>query len=148
MLNLQRCRAHACIAQQVKEQLRTEVANPDTAGKLLVDERLHRRPSLLDSGIAELDLAVLGVPAWRVPDRGVDVFQRDGEVHNVKIEVVDTPVSELLAADRLDAVTVVEAVPELRDNEELLALYEAFFYGACNALPGFDFVAVVWWRWS
>jgi len=69
-------------------------------------------------------------------------------VHNVKIEVVDTPVSELLAADRLDAVTVVEAVPELRGNEELLALYEAFFYGACNALSGFDFVAVVCWRWS
>ncbi len=65
-------------------------------------------------------------------------------MHDVKIKVIDAPVSELLAADGLDAVTVMEAVPELGDNEELLALYETFFYGARNTLPGFDFVAVVW----
>lgn len=144
VLNLQRCRTHARIAQQIKEELRAEVANPDTTGKVLTDKRLHRRPSFLDSGISELDLAVLGLPAGRVPDRGVDVFQRNGEVHDVKVKVVNAPVSKLLAADELDTVTVVEAVPELRDNEQLLALYETFFYGACNALPGFDFVAVVW----
>lgn len=55
----------------------------------------------------------------------------------------DLPVGELLLADRLDAVSVVERVPELGDNEELLTLDEAVSYGACDALPAFLLVSVV-----
>jgi hypothetical protein len=50
----------------------------------------------------------------------------------------------LFAADGCYAVAVVEAVPELGDDEEVGAFHEAFFYGAGYALPGFDFVAVIW----
>lgn len=65
-------------------------------------------------------------------------------MHNVQVEVVDAPVSELLAANGLDAVAIVEAVPELGDDEELFALDETVFNGAGDALAGFDFVAIVW----
>ena len=46
-------------------------------------------------------LAVEGPAGW-VADRGVDVFQGDGEVDDVEVEVVDAPVGELLAADWLE----------------------------------------------
>jgi hypothetical protein len=64
-------------------------------------------------------------------------------VHDVQIEVVDTPVGELLSGDGLDFVGFVEAVPELGDDEELLALDDALLNGAGYTLAGFDFVAVV-----
>ena len=64
-------------------------------------------------------------------------------MHNVEVEVVDAPVLELLFADGLDAVVVVEGVPELGDEEEVGALDEAVFYGASYALATFLLVAVV-----
>jgi len=65
-------------------------------------------------------------------------------VHDVQVEIVDSPVCKLLSADGLDGMGVVEGVPELGDEEEIGALYEAFFYGAGDALAGFGFIAVVW----
>jgi hypothetical protein len=99
----------------------------------------------VDGGVGELDLAVGGRPAGRVPHRGVEVLQGDGEVHDVQVKVVDAPIGELLAGDGLDLVGFVEAVPELGDDEELLALDEAVLDCAGYTLAGFDFVAVVWW---
>ena len=74
---------------------------------------------------------------------GVDVFEGDGEVHNVEVEVVDAPVLELFLADGLDDGVVMVGVPELGDEEEIGAFYYAFFDGAGDALAGFDFVAIV-----
>jgi hypothetical protein len=64
-------------------------------------------------------------------------------VHDVQIEVVDAPVSKLLAGNGLDLVGLVEAVPELGDNEEILALDETILNGTGNTLTGFNFVTVV-----
>ena len=47
-----------------------------------------------------VDFVVFVGEAGRVADGGVDVFQGDGEVDNVQVEVVDAPVRELLLADR------------------------------------------------
>lgn len=68
-------------------------------------------------------------------------------MHDVQIEVVDAPVGELLAGDGLDLVGFVEAVPELGDDEELLALDDTLLNGAGYTLAGFDFVAVVYDLW-
>lgn len=60
-----------------------------------------------------------------------------------QVEVVDTPVRELLLGDGGDAVAVVEGVPELGDDKEFLALYQAIFYGTGDALTALNLVAVV-----
>ena len=86
--------------------------------------------------------AVVGEP-WGVAGAGVDVFEGDGEVHDVEVEVVDSPVLELFFADRLDDGVGVVGVPEFGDEEEIGAFYETFFDGAGDALAAFDFVAVV-----
>jgi hypothetical protein len=86
------------------------------------------------------------VPTGRVADGGVDPFEGYGEVDEVEVEVVDPPVAELLADDGLDFVGVVEGVPELGDDEELLALDDALLDGAGYALSALDLVAIIWWR--
>lgn len=143
VLNLESGRADARVAQQVHDQLGAEVADTNAAGELLVDQGLHGRPGLLDGGIAELKLGAVAAPAWRVADGGVDVFQGNGEVDDVQVEVVDTPISKLLTADGLDLVALVEGVPELGDDEEVLALHNAFLDGTGNTLASLNLIAVV-----
>ncbi len=48
-------------------------------------------------------------------------------MNDVKVEVVDAPVCQLLLADWLDFVAVVEAVPQFRDEKELFPFDDAFF---------------------
>lgn len=144
MLDLESGRADAGVTEQVHQQLGAEVADTDAAGQLLVDQRLHGVPGLLDGGLAELDLALGVLPAGRVAHTRVDVLESDGEVHNVQIEVVDAQVGQLLAGDGLDLVAVVEAVPQLGDKEEVLARDDALLDGAGDTLADLDFVAVVW----
>lgn len=64
-------------------------------------------------------------------------------MNDIEIEVVDAPVFELLFADRLNTVMVVEGVPELGDEEEIFALDDALFDSTSNTLARLDFVTVV-----
>ena len=96
------------VAEEVHEELAVEVADADGFGQTVGYELLHGRPGLLDGGVTRDDiLAVVGKAGW-VSLRRVHIFERDWEVDDVEIEVVDAPVLELFFADRLDAVVVVE----------------------------------------
>ncbi len=144
MFDLQRRRTDFCVAQKVKNERALEIADPNTLGQALLHQLFHSRPRLLDRGIALNDVfAVVSEAGWVAVGR-IDVFERDGEVHDVQVEVVDAPVLQLLFADGRYAVVVVEGVPEFGNEEEVAALDETVFYGAGDALAGFDFVAVVW----
>jgi hypothetical protein len=83
------------------------------------------------------------VPSWWVCGRGVDVFERNGEVYNEKVEVIDAPVCELLSAYRLYFVAIVEGVPELADDKEIFALDEALFDRSGNTFSCFFLVAII-----
>jgi hypothetical protein len=82
-------------------------------------------------------------PSWWIADFWVNVFQRDWEVDVEKVEVFEAPVCELLAADGLDLLAVVEGVPEFGDDEEIFALYETFLDGTSYSLSTLNFVTVV-----
>ena len=144
VLDLQRLRHRLRVPQQVQHQGAVVVADADAAGQARGGERLHRVPRRLEARGCGRHAALGVVPAGWVAGRRVDVLEGDGEVHDVEVEVVDAPVGELLLADGLDPLGVVEGVPELGDEEEVGALHEAVFDGAGDALAGFDFVAVVW----
>lgn len=144
VLDLQGGRADAGIAEQIHQQLGAEVADADAAGQLLLDQGLHGGPGLLDGGLAELDLALGVLPAGRVAHAGGDILQRDGEVHDVQVEVVDTQIGQLLAGDGLNLLAVVEAVPQLGDEEEVLALDDTLLDGTSDTLADLDLIAVVW----
>ena len=94
------------------------------------------------SGSRDYFFAVVG-EAGGVAGGGVDVFEGDGEVDDVEVEVGDAPVLELFLADGLDDGVVVVGVPEFGDEEEIFSFNYAFFNGAGDALAAFDFVAVV-----
>lgn len=62
---------------------------------------------------------------------------------DIEVEVVDPPVFELLFADGLNAVVVVEGIPEFGYEEKVGAFDNAFLNGASDALARFLFVAVI-----
>ena len=143
VLDLQRLRHDLGVPQHVQHKGAVVVADADAAREPLADQRLHRVPRRFERGRGARHAALFVVPARWIPDRGVDVLERDGEVHDVEVEVVDAPVRELLLADGPDAFRVVEGVPELRDEEEIFSFHEAVFNSAGNSLAGFDFVAII-----
>lgn len=58
-----------------------------------------------------LGACIVDEPAGRVAHFGSNVFDGDGEVDEVEIEVVNAPVRELLAGNGLDLLGIVERVP-------------------------------------
>lgn len=144
VLDLERSRADLGILQSVIHGLRLVVGDADAARQLLLDQLLHGSPGLLEGGLAPPDLLLAVVePSGRVADAGVDVLERSREVDEEEVKVVDLPVGELLAGDGLHLVLVVEGLPQLGDDEELLTLHEAVLDGAGNALTGLLFVAII-----
>jgi hypothetical protein len=98
--------------------------------------------------VDDLAVRVVGEPTRWVSCLGRNILESDGEVDQVQVKVVNAPVLELLLCDRLDLLVIVEGLPELGDDEELFALYEALLDGAGNTLAGFDFIAVICLRLS
>lgn len=143
VFDLEGCGGDLGIAEEIHDELAVEVADANGFGQTLANKAFHSRPGLLNGSITgDNILAVIREARW-VSLRGVDVFEGDGEVDDVEVKVIDAPILELLFADGLDTVMVVERVPELRDKEEVGALDYAFFDGAGDALAGFLFVSVV-----
>lgn len=144
VLDLEGGRLDAGIAEQVIDELGLEVGDTDALGETGVNQLLHGGPGLLGGSLggADLGLAVV-VPAGGVADAGVDVLKGDGEVNQVEVEVVETPVGELLLDDGLNTVAIVESVPQLGDDEEVLTLDEAILDRTGNTLTALLLVAVV-----
>ena len=131
------------VASEVHDGLTVVVGDTNALGQTLLVELLHGLPGSGKRGLGLSDLAVLVVPAWWVADRWVNVLQGDWEVDNVEVKVVDTPVLELLLADWLDALVVVERVPKLGDNEQLLTLDNSLLDGAGDTLTRLLLVTIV-----
>lgn len=132
------------VAEEIHEELAVEIADADGFGHAFAHKLLHGRPCLLDGSVAGNNiLTIVGEAGW-VSLGGIDIFQGDWEVDDVEVEIVNTPVFELLFADGLDAVMVVEGIPEFGYEEEVGAFDNAFFDGAGDTLAGFFLVAVVW----
>lgn len=143
VFDLERLREVFGVALEVQEECPRVVAHAEGFDQAFVVEGFHGVVGFFQGGFGQREFVVFVEEARRVADAGVDVFEGDGEVDDVEVEVVDAPVLELLFADWLHAVFVVEAVPELADDEELFALDEAFIEGLLDALSAFGFVAVV-----
>lgn len=144
VLNLQSRRSDLGVSQQIQNQASLKVGDTNRLRKTLVYQALHRSPSLLNGSIAQLDIIFAIVcPARRIASLGIDVLECNREVDDEEIEIVDAPVCELLFADWLYFVAVVEGVPELADDEEVFAFDEAIFDCSCYAFAGFFLIAVI-----
>lgn len=144
VLNLERSRADPGVEEVVIHRLGLVVGDANAAGKAGIDQLLHGSPGLLEGGLAPSDLALAVVePSGRIADAGVNVLEGSGEVDEEEVKVVNLPVGKLLAGDGLDLVLVVEGLPQLGDDEELLTLHDALLDGAGNTLTTLLFVAIV-----
>lgn len=146
VLDLQSSRLDLGVCEEVEQQSTRVVGDTNALGQTLLLDVLKRPPGVLEPCVAVDNLAVrvVGEPARWVPCLGRDILQRHREVNDIQVEVVNTPVLELLLGDGLDLLVVVECLPKLGHDEEVLALYETLLDGAGDTLTGFDFVAVIW----
>jgi len=116
VLDLESGRADLGVSEQVDDQRTLEVGNTNGLRVSLVDQALHSSPGLLDRSTALLHIVLpINSPSGRVSHGRVDVFESDGEVHDVQVEVVNAPVRQLPLADGLDSLAIVEGVPQLAD---------------------------------
>lgn len=60
------------------------------------------------------------------------------------MNVLKAPPLKLLADDGLDALLLVESVPELGDDGEILALHDTLIDSAFDANAGFLLIAVIY----
>lgn len=145
VLNLQRSRANLGVDEGIVHRLGLVVGDTDASGKLLLYQLLHGTPGLLKGGLAPSNLALAVIePSWRVTDLGVNILEGSGEVDEEEVKVVNLPVGKLLAGDGLDLVLVVESLPQLGDNEELLALHDTLLNGAGDTLTTLLLVTIIW----
>lgn len=138
------------VCEEVEQKSARVVGNTNALGQTLCLDVFESPPCVLEASFAVDDLAVRIVrePTGWVADLGSNILERNGEVDQVQVKVVNTPVLELLLDNGLDLLVVVEGLPKLGDNEELLALYKTLLDGAGNTLARLDFVAVVWMKLS
>ena len=92
MLDLQCRRLDLRVPQQIQYQLCIKVADPDTFAQSLIYQLFHGRPCLLNRGVTRYHILPIVRKSRRVPIFGIDIFQRDREMHNIQIKVIDTPV--------------------------------------------------------
>ena len=144
VLDLQHGGADARVAQVVEQQRALVVADTDRAGEAGVDELLHLGPGGVQRRVDGCHLVVGVFPARGVRLGRVDVLEGDREVDVEQVKVLEAPPGELLLRDRRDALGLVEGVPELGHDEELLTRHEAVLDGARDSLAALLLVAVVW----
>ena len=72
-----------------------------------------------------------------------DVLQRYWEVNEVQIDVTQSPCFVLRFCLSKCVILLVIVVPELRNDEDLFTLHEAFFDGSLDALACFMLVLVI-----
>lgn len=56
-------------------------------------------PGRFEGSFARRDLVVLILESRRVLDGGIDIFEGDGEVDDVEVEVLNAPVLQLLKTE-------------------------------------------------
>lgn len=92
MFDLKSCGRNLCVAKKVHDELAVEVADADGLGHALANKFLHSRPGLLDASVTGDDILAVVSEARGVALRGVHVFERDREVDDKEVEVVDAPI--------------------------------------------------------
>ena len=101
-----------CVAKKIHDQLAIEVADPNTLRQSFLNKAFHGRPGLLNGGVSRDSILTVISKAWWISNGGVNIFKGNGKMDNVQVEVVDLPILELLLADWLDTVMVMEGVPQ------------------------------------
>jgi hypothetical protein len=80
VLDLESLRELLGVAEEVEQESAVVVADAERLDQAGFVESLHGVVGLFERGVAELDLVVLVVEARRVPDRRVDILERNREV--------------------------------------------------------------------
>ena len=122
------------VAEEIHDELAVEVADADGFCETVFLHLFHCLPGFLDGGVTWDDFFAVVGEAGGVAFFGVDVFEGDGEMNDVEVEIVDAPVLELLFAHGFDVFVAMVGVPEFGDEKEIFSLHYTFLDGAGDTL--------------
>lgn len=129
---------------QIHQKGARMVRHANRLGQAGSGNTLHARPRVAHGRLGEFELA----RRWIRPTSGVargrsDIFQRDREVNEVQIEVIEVEVGERLLATLDDALSLVVSAPQLARNENFGTAQSGRLKAAANALANLDLVAII-----
>lgn len=136
------------VLEDFTEHHELDVGNSDVLGETLVLEFFHSSVSLLVSNIFikfKAFLFTFGIvdPFRRVSYFGVNILEVNREVDNVKIEVFESEIRQGSLDSRFNMLGSVESVPQLRYDEKIFTLADAFIKGLLDSLANFLFVSII-----
>jgi len=147
-LNLQDSGLDCRRNHQLSQHARADITDANVLNKSLLHELFHssvglgKGDSLVRGHARVLNIGVVEPSSW-VACLDWDELQVDREVNQIHINVVETQVLQGLLAGQLDMLRLVIVVPQLRENAKVLALNQACFNRACDALSYLFLVSVV-----
>lgn len=133
----------ASVAEDVNQERALEVGNTDVLSKTRLADLLHGFPGLTDGDLGRVDLAVETPPLRRVLGLNGNILEGDGEVDEVEVEVINAPELELVPDELVCALLLVVGVPELRSDENFLALDDSVLDSTSETLTSLLLVSVV-----
>lgn len=133
------------VGEDISDQRGTHVTDADGLNETLVVELLHGSPRLVNwhwiFKHGTVALWMIG-PLWWVMVLEWNVLERNWEMNQVEVDVVEAEVLEGPLASWLDVLLSMLGVPELGGDEEILTLDDTLIDGSLDALTGFLFVAI------
>lgn len=106
------------IGQEIQNELDIKVGDTNVLGLARLGNLFHLAPAILHGRAFKLNLGgTIGlIPAWWISGFQSNVLQRNREMDEIKIDIIETHVLELLFESRAHIVLVVIGVPELGGN--------------------------------
>jgi len=133
--------------EEITEETRIEVTDPNMLRQTRAIQFLHGRPRFVECDPLEFDSRVgaIGIeePTWRVALLNRDVFLRDVEMDEIEIDLIESEVLECFFDRGSDVFFRVVSIPKFGGDPQILSSAQAVVDRLANALTDLDFVAVV-----
>ncbi len=146
-LDLEHRRFDPRIAHQVMHQTGRVVAHADPLHEAFIDQRFHRCPCLMQRHgcFMHTRLGSLRImhPFGRIAFLDRHELQRDGEVDQIEIELLQLQVFERFAACHLDMFGRVKGVPEFRSDPQVITRHQPFADRKRQPFAGLRFIGVI-----
>jgi hypothetical protein len=145
VLNLQNRGSDASNSEEVTNKTSIEVGDANVLDEASINKRLESSPGLSNGNILELNDTLFDISEKTrgVSLSRVNVFLSNGEMNQKEIEVLKTPISKGALGKRDSMVLLMEGVPELGSDENVLTLDDAIGNGTADTFTAFLLVAVV-----
>ena len=122
------------------------IAHANLTGQPGIHQLLHAAPCRVQGNWCANETGVAGRimhPFGRIAGCDRHIFQRDREVDQIEVEIVQAQIAQRFARAFLDMIWRMERVPKFGRDPQIIAGYQSIGNRASDALANFGLVAIV-----